>query len=298
MPEIASNATLDFSRVRVLLWVCDLEHSASALNDPARVTATEEYLQRLYWVSLRLAEATGAAVCKWTGDGFLMAYAVPLERDLGAIATTVFNAAWNLTLMSNVTSFAVAEVGRMRLRHGVAFEPDAILVKQDGPTHQTDIIGRGVVLASRLAGVPAAFPSILADGRTVKAARAHGSSHHFRKRKFANQDLLRFFKGERRGTSDVFESAEQPVRAKSRAAVLRQANRAIQNYEQPPPDAAPRWLKDVMRALLTGPPWANEVAIKWHEFAEVQLLGNLKTLVEAFSAATAVKSVTTVKPIS
>ena len=95
-----------------------------------------------------MVEAAGGEFIKWTGDGFLAWFDVPLHRDLKKIASTVFEAAFHLTLFVNITQLGVASVKKFKLRHGVAYEKDALVTtikSEDGAT-LTDLIGRDVVL--------------------------------------------------------------------------------------------------------------------------------------------------------
>lgn len=93
----------EFERSRGIIWVCDLANSSKYLNDNESVDDIEEYLPRLYWTSSKLVEAFGGKFIKWTGDGFLAWFETPLDRLTHKKADLVFQAAWHLSFLNNVT---------------------------------------------------------------------------------------------------------------------------------------------------------------------------------------------------
>src|SRR6266581_2491030 len=153
--ENTNSADFAFERARGLVWVCDVARSTSILNDDALVDALEEFLPRLYWTALQAVDAAGGIFVKWTGDGFLAWFETELERTLGKQAQAIFTAAWHLTFLINVTSLGVRAQKKMRLRHAVSYEPDALLMRiKSGDGHVAhDLLGRGVVHAFRMSSI-------------------------------------------------------------------------------------------------------------------------------------------------
>lgn len=271
--------TLTFDRQRFIIWVCDLKNSSSALNDPQRVDAAEEYLQRFYWLSTRLLLHSGASVTKWTGDGFLAAFVVPLDREIGRVAYQIFDLAWHLTVVCHVTSLGMSRHARIGLRHGVALDPDAIRVDV-ADVRGGDVIGRGAVFASRLSGLDAPFPGIVTHRAVVQAASEIGPRYEFKRRRLRKIDVLKYFKGERRGTGEVYQSSATRRRAPLRInSLIRNANQAIgqaESTDSPPP----AWLVAFIGELESGPPWAKQVYAEWTRFVREDLFAPLKSLVE------------------
>lgn len=190
----------EFNRSRGVVWVCDLVGSSKHLNDDQIADDLEAFLPRLYWTALTIVEAAGGRFIKWTGDGFLAWFETPLHRTLGEQGAMVFNAAWHLTVLTNVTQLGLNPQRRFRIRHGVAYEQDALLIEitHPGGYKSLDIVGRAVVLAFRLAGVLADFPAIATQKELVDASAGHLSSGlSFRKWNVSVGEKQRYFKGER-----------------------------------------------------------------------------------------------------
>lgn len=271
---------LRFSRSRVLVWVCDVEGSTAALNSPSRVQEAEEFLTRLYWLSERMAHHTGATVMKWTGDGFLAAYTLPLDRDLAAVASTMANAAWHLSYLVNVTSLAVTDQPFLRLRHGMASDRDAIIIESGSrEAPQRDVIGRGVVFATRLAALRAPFPNCVMHGDAARAARDAQCRHTFRRRKLSAEQVTKYFKGERKWTDDVHEMCDRPRRHRTAASAVRGMKRTIASIDSNIP---PAWLPSLMASMDTGPRWAQDMKSAWIGFTRTHMLGAVVAAVEAF----------------
>src|ERR1051325_11309894 len=174
MPEFER---FDFNRSRGIVWVCDLLGSSKFLNDNKTADSLEQFLPRLYWAASVAIEAGNGRFIKWTGDGFLAWFETPLHRDLGEKAFAVFEAAWYLTFLVNVTQLEIKAERKFKLRHGIAYEHDALLTTithSDG--HESlDITGRAVVLAFRLSGIEASFPSIATQKDIIDAARSYAA---------------------------------------------------------------------------------------------------------------------------
>ncbi len=249
----------------------------------------EQFLPRLYWVSKGLVEAARGRFIKWTGDGFLAWFETPLHRSLGEQAAVVFKAAWYLTLLVNVTQLGLDPERKFRIRHGVAYEQDALLISiaHPGGYQELDIIGRAVVLAFRLASLEAAFPQIATQGELVNAARSYGSSDiAFKRRTVTAVERLRYFKGERWGTGSVYVSSDRKPRRLTRTGAIRKAEKAVAMAEGkiPQPQKEPNFGQAFFEYMLMGPDWSREVAQEFSRFVEEELLGSLKKLLKGLSS--------------
>ncbi|MDD5541949.1 MAG: hypothetical protein PHX83_02125 [Acidobacteriia bacterium] len=272
------SVTVNFKRHRTILWVCDIEGSSSALNNPQSVDSAEEFLKRFFWLSAVLVRQTGGLLAKWTGDGFLAAYDVPLERDLGIVAKTALEAAWQLSFLVNVTQLGVSAPRRFRLRHGAAYDPDAIVVSHaSGDTAYTDVIGRGVVLAFRLSGIRAPFPGVVAHRRLIAAARDAGFKQAYRKRPFTRDEVLKYFKGERWSTTEIAISSEGRPQRSSKATIVRKTRALVRDLENPKSDReTDTWLRGFLEAMEAGPEWGRHVVKEWTTFLRKDMLGTIK----------------------
>jgi len=157
---MADLARFGFGRSRGIVWVCDMPHASGFLNDNTIADAVEEFLPRLYVVANFITAAAGGKFLKWTGDGFLSWFETPLHRNLEILAKSAFWAAWQLTFLVNVTQLGVKSNRKFGVRHGLTYEHDALVLNighSDGHS-SIDLIGRGVVLAYRLASVQLIFP--------------------------------------------------------------------------------------------------------------------------------------------
>jgi len=264
--EVANGITTTFERRRAVVWVCDIQGSTASLNNPDAAPYAEEFLKRFFWLSAVLVRSSGGFMAKWTGDGFVAAYDVPLDRDLMKIAIRTTEAAFQSSLLVNVTHLGVE--GRpgslfrfprkFRLRHGIAYEPDALIVRHSAPDEQsTDIIGRSVVLAFRLSGIRAPFPGIVAHRTIVESARDGGTGLVFKKLRLRAADVLKHFKGERWATRQLYATDDSPSKARPRDVLVRQAKAALAKATGKAPSAPSHWITTFLAALRCGPPsWA------------------------------------------
>lgn len=201
----------EFDRARGIVWVCDIAGSSKHLNDDKTAGSLENFIPRLHWVGIAVVEAAGGKFIKWTGDGFLAWFDVKLHRDIVKVASDVFEAVWHLSSLVNITQLGVQSGTAITLRHGVAFEHDALITKitHPGGYQALDITGRGVVLAFRLSGVPAAFPSVVSTSELTEAYKGDGAIINFKKWVVTRDDILRHFKGEKRETNTIVMSANK-----------------------------------------------------------------------------------------
>ena len=198
----------NFNRKRGIVWVCDIAKSSSYLNDNSAVDDIEAFIPRLYYVSKVIVEAYGGIFLKWTGDGFLAFFEFDLDRHKEEISKKVFEAAWHLTFMSNVTQLGLLPKNKIKIRHGITYEKDALLMKVNSGTkaESLDIIGRAVVLAFRLSGIQAEFPCIA----TVKEL-VGSSKQKFIKWNPTSEEKLKYFKGEKFGTNNIWITSDNMV---------------------------------------------------------------------------------------
>jgi hypothetical protein len=197
-----------FERKKGIVWVCDVIKSSSYLNSNATVEDIEEYLPRLYWTANNLVNSFGGIFIKWTGDGFLAWFDVDLDRNKKKIAEKVFKAAWHLTFLNNVTQLGVKPQTKFGIRHGITYEKDGLLfeIQEHGDNHSLDLIGRAVVLAFRLSGIQAKFPSIVTEKEIVSENSNYCKFDNWNPNE---NDILKFFKGETLGIEEIMISSEK-----------------------------------------------------------------------------------------
>jgi hypothetical protein len=201
-----------FSRKRGVVWVCDVAGSSKAFNNPDRADSVEAYLPRLLWVARQMVAAANGKFIKWTGDGFLAWFEVEIERERGAVAAKVFDAAWHLSFTNNVTGLGLSETedSPFRLRHGVAWEPDALImdIEQENGSRSLDMLGRDIVLAFRLSGIQVDFPHIVTQSSIAQESERYGRSNPgFEDLRLNEDDILKYFKGQRRGVASIVGSS-------------------------------------------------------------------------------------------
>ncbi|KAA5538136.1 hypothetical protein [Paenimyroides baculatum] len=197
-----------FERRKGIVWVCDVIKSSSYLNSNDTVEDIEEYLPRLYWTANNLVNSFGGKFIKWTGDVFLAWFDIDLDRNKKRIAEKVFKAAWHLTFLNNVTQLGVKPQTKFGVRHGITYEKDGLLfeIQEQGGHHSLDLIGRAVVLAFRLSGIQAKFPSIVTEKEIVSENSTYSK---FDKWNPNESDILKFFKGETFGIEGIMISTEK-----------------------------------------------------------------------------------------
>jgi hypothetical protein len=214
-PEVCCNGCVpeipqfNFERKRGIVWVCDLVGSSKLFNDDNTVEAVEAFLPRFHWVATQLVQAVGGQFIKWTGDGFMAWYPVPLARDLTKIVRRIISGATTLSFLVNFTGLAVKSPVRFRLRNGVAIEQDAIetTICAEG-VRSTDVIGRGVVLAFRLAGMSASSETSsiekLDDSILTNVPFENLPMGEFGRRFVSADEKLKYFKGESYGLGKLY----------------------------------------------------------------------------------------------
>jgi class 3 adenylate cyclase len=275
-----------FERSRGIVWICDMADSSRYLNDDASADDLEAFLPRLYWVASGLVEAAGGRLVKWTGDGFIAWFETGLYRQLGEQAAQTFFAAWQLAFLVNVTQLGCKPKRKFAVRHGIAFEHDALLIHitHHGGYRSLDLVGRSVTLASRLAGIKQAFPGIVTQRELVFAARKSDSlaNIHFTVWQPTSEDLIRYFKNESWGTRSIYVSASGSTRLKTQGAIKRLARKIMDEVETPQEIKSPngafivRWLE----YLDNGPEWCKEILKEQVHFVRTGFLPILKEILE------------------
>ena len=272
-----------FRRSRGLVWVCDLAESSKYLNENSTANELENFLPRLHWLSRVVVEAAGGTFLKWTGDGFLAWFELPLHRELSQKAQSLFNAIWHLTFTVNVTQLSTSPSKKFHLRHGVAFEQDALLttISHSEGHESLDITGRSVVLAFRLSGIRAEFPNLVSDATIARAAKDGGYGHiHFKSWSPGSDELLRYFKGEKWGTRGLVISTKRPERKKGIQSAVKKAKKVISSLEPENLRSLPDedFVVQFSKAMMQGPQWARDVQSEESRFLKDDMLGTLKKL--------------------
>lgn len=197
-------------------------------------------------------------------------------------ARALFEAIWHLTFTVNVTQLGTAPSKRFHLRHGVAYEHDALLttITHSSGHESLDITGRAVVLAFRLSGIPAEFPNLVADGTVAKAAKGDGFGYiNVKSWTPTSQDLLRHFKGERWGTRGLVISVRHKPKPSSLRSAVKMSKRIISNIEKNTPSASYKsdFSMKYLQTVLSGPQWAKDITAEEQNFIKNNLLEPLKT---------------------
>lgn len=273
-----------FQRSRGIVWVCDIEASSKYLNSSQWVTQLEDFLPRFYWVSSIIVESAGGKFLKWTGDGFLAWFDVALHREIPLRAKMALEALWHLSCLVNVTQLGVKSDRRFKIRHGLTYEHDALIIEIDdgNGVNRIDIIGRAVVLAFRLSGISAKFPHVVAQGEIVSAYKDQEKRHvDFRAWRPNKEDRVRYFKNERWGTRSLYVSVDKKIRSPSIASVLRGGKRAIAlaEGERAADATSMEFVSRFLHECSQGPDWCQEALNEYTKFIRDDVLGSLRKVI-------------------
>ena len=132
------------------------------------------------------------------------------------------------------------------------------------------------MLAFRLAGIKAAFPSIVTQKKIIEAMNGREKRDTFRKLKFSHDDLLKHFKGEKWATSEIYASIEKIPKAKSALSMKRRVKKAIMKSAEATRRVKGHWLSSLYYEMATGPRWAQEVKNALTTFVEEEQLDSPK----------------------
>ena len=233
--------------------------SSHFLNDNTSVAALEELLPRLYWASVAVVEAAGGQFIKWTGDGFLAWFEVPLHRNLAEQSSKVFHAAYFLTTLINITQLGVRNSPRFKVRHGICYEQDALLIKIGHIDHNSlDLIGRAVVLAFRLSGMQADFPGIATQKELING-KPRPIGYSWKKKRLTREDNLKYFKGEKFGANNIYVSVGKIRKLRTTHSLTRSIKHAISKFEDKDAIPADSFGGRLVPVMLSGPKWCREI---------------------------------------
>ena len=275
---------IDFERRRGVIWVCDVQDSTSSLNDDNYADAVEEYLPRLLWIGEQIVESAGGEFIKWTGDGFLAWFDCEVERKMGREAAAVFDAAWHLSFSNNITNLAVKTPKKFTLRHGITWEPDALVmnITHSNQTVTRDLLGRKIVLAFRCSGVRVDFPHIVTETILMNATHKTGTTNYkFVDLKLSDEEILRYFKGIKQSTRYLVGSStvrKGKATTRSIESQIKQSNKP-QLFDKRRRQTIIKYINK----LNEGPPWAKKVLEQQIQYLRKDMLFTVEKVYELFS---------------
>ena len=127
----------------------------------------------------------------------------------------------------SLTKLGIEGGNPFQLRHGLVIEHDALITNiSDEQGEFLDLIGRSVVLAFRLSGIKAGFPGIVTHKEVVEAISNKIPQINFKKLNLSAEEKLKYFKGERWGTNNLWVSADRKPRIRSLNSLLRSSKKA------------------------------------------------------------------------
>ena len=270
----------EYGRKRGIVWVCDVVQSSKYLNSNDSVDDIEKYLPRLYWTSSNIVKAFGGEFIKWTGDGFLAWFETPLDRNKLEIANNVFKAAWHLSFLNNITQLALNPKEKFKIRHGISYEKDALTIKifENEENYSLDLIGRAVVLAFRLSGIQAHFPSIVTEKELVIQQNEFAM---FKKWEPTSEDKLKYFKGEELGLETIYVSSKKTYpKNKNLSELKEKADKSINDIDNPDSSKKIEHIPEFIELMKAGPDWCQEVIDLEVKFIREELLGSLKKVMD------------------
>lgn len=270
-----------YGRGRGVVWVCDVEGSTQYLADPEDAGQFEEFLTRFMWVAQCLIAATKGELVKFTGDGFLGWFELPLHRDLPAKTRAVLQAIWHTSFLVNVTQLGLKPKRKFHVRHGLAYEHDALFMKNSHPGNNAkDIIGEAVGRAFRLSGIPARFPGIAAEIQFESAIESYSPLGTFRRKRLSSKEILRYFKGKSVGIKEILVTVQAPPQRKSLVEVHRKATEAIAKASGASIDVGKdsEFVDRFASIFLKGPEWTRTVWELEGAFIRDNLLNSLKEI--------------------
>ena len=280
-------SSLTVERDRGVIWVCDISRSSSYMNSDDLAGPIEEFLPRLHWVSELAIRSIGGELIQWTGDGFIAWFRLDVERDLGRICNRILEAIWHFTTFVNITQLCVDSPKPFRIRHGLTYEPDALVTHtthQDG--HESKIIsGRNVVLAFRLSGVESDFPNVATQQRVYQAVSARTRNLvAFKRWTLSAEQLLRYFKGEKTGTMALYLSGSAKVNQPKADAWVARAQRLLARVDgsRRPSQVDSTFVDHFYRDLIDSKDqdWCRESLDVYTEFLRNEMAGPLTRVLD------------------
>ena len=287
-------ASLGISRSRGLTWVCDISKSSTYLNSDEMAGDLEDFLPRLHWAASIAVEAVGGELIQWTGDGFIAWFELRLEREMRRACDKIIEAIWYFTTFVNVTQLGVAPAMPFRIRHGLTYEPDALVTtithKDD---HRSKIIGgRHVVLAFRLAGIESDFPN-LATQRKVASCLSPSCKLfvNLKAWKPGKEDLLKYFKGQTYETKGLYVSGVPKKRRAQDDAWVPRVKRTIVRLEESGDgvaDDGSDFVRNFFAEMKSGPDWcvaSVDEFVAYLRALREELLGELSETIDLIARA-------------
>ena len=284
-------SSLTVRRDRGVLWVCDISQSSSFINNDDLAEYIEEFLPRLHWISSLAIQAIHGELLQWTGDGFIAWFPLEVERQLGRTCNRILEAIWHFTAFINITQLCVESPRPFRIRHGLTYEPDALVTfttHQDGHVSKT-ISGRNVVLAFRLAGVEAAFPNVATQQKIVQVLSSRTKNLVSLKRwTLTKEQLLKYFKGEKMGTTSLYVSGRPKVSNSRPDSWITRAEsllaRAESGRHRTPVDST--FVENFFPTLLQSKDqdWCDESLTTYVRFLKEDMLGSLQKTLDIIDA--------------
>lgn len=264
--DVSHMPSLQARRSRGIVWVCDLVDSSSHLNNDKSVAEFEEFLQRFLYISLITVEAAGGRFIKWTGDGFLAWFETPLHRESGRQAAVGIYAAWLLSITVHLSQLGVSSKRKFAVRHGITYEHDAFVldVETQSGTHTTDLLGRAVVLAFRLASLDADFPRVVTQKELISIARSATKLHFdFVRRKLTRQEVLKYLKGEKWGASSIYVSSQKVKRRSTPSQAAKRLRRVLSEIPKAHRGVDYGFYAAFVKKMCQGPEWCRQ-AVETH----------------------------------
>lgn len=271
-----------YGRGRGIVWVCDVEGSTQYLADPEDAGQFEEFLTRFMWVAQCLIAATRGELVKFTGDGFLGWFELPLHRDLPSKTHAVLQAIWHTSFLVNVTQLGLKPKRKFHVRHGLAYEQDALFLKNSHPGNNAkDIIGEAVGRAFRLSEIPAKFPGVAAEIQFEAAIESFSPLGAFRRKKLSAKEVLRYFKGRSLGVKEILVTVQAPSQKKNLRAVHQNATEAIAKASGTSINAGKdsEFIERFASMFLKGPEWTRTVWELETTFIRENLFNSLKEII-------------------
>lgn len=287
-------ASLEINRSRGLVWVCDISKSSTYLNSDEMAGDLEDFLPRLHWAASIAVEAVGGELIQWTGDGFIAWFELRLEREMRRACDKIIEAIWYFTTFVNATQLGVRSAMPFRIRHGLTYEPDALVTTI---THKDDhcskiIGGRHVVLAFRMAGIESDFPN-LATQRNIASSISPSSKQLvcLKPWKPGKEDVLKYFKGQGYETKGLYLSGLPKKRRAQEDSWIVRAKRTMLRLEDAGDgvvsgDTSNLFVKNFFAEMKSGPDWCVASVDEYVEYLKVlreELLGELKETIEIIS---------------
>jgi class 3 adenylate cyclase len=283
-------SSLTVHRDRGVLWVCDISRSSSFINSDDLAEQIEVFLPRLHRVSSLAIQAVHGELIQWTGDGFIAWFPLEVERQLGRTCNQILEAIWHFTAFINITQLCVASSRPFRIRHGLTYEPDALVTlttHQDGHVSKT-ISGRNVVLAFRLSGVEADFPNVATQQKIVQAlSNRTRNLVNLKRWTLSDDQLLKYFKGQKLGTTGLYVSGRSKLSQSRADTWVTQAESLLARAEsgRHRTFADNLFFENFFPDLIQskGQEWCGESLDRYVRFLKENMLGSLQKALEVIN---------------